>query len=161
MIVEDKIKELVKGAISDLGYDIVRIKYFSNTKTLQVMIERLDREISVEDCEIVSNTISVILDVEDPISSHYNLEVSSAGLDRPLVTINDFIRFKDREIKVTLDKIVDGVRKFKGIVEEIVANSVIIRLDTKQKVQVNLENIISANLTIDTNKLFNKKRFYG
>lgn len=162
MNVEERIHVLLKDTVSDLGFDIVRVKYFDHSKVLQIMIENSDgQNITVDDCELVSNTVSLILDVEDPITSHYNLEISSAGLDRPLVTIDDFKRFKGREVKVQLSKLLDGVRKFKGIIEEVVANDVIIRLDTEQKLKIDFNNIISANLTIDTKKLLNKKRSYG
>lgn len=162
MNIEEKVYSLLKETVSDLDFDIVRVKYFDHSKVLQVMIENSNgQDITVDDCELVSNTISVILDVEDPISSHYNLEVSSVGLDRPLVTINDFLRFQGREVKIQLSKLQDGVRKFKGIIEEVVANDVIIRLDTEQKLKIDFNNIVSANLTIDTKALLNKKRSYG
>lgn len=162
MNIEERINVLLKDTVSDLGFDIVRVKYFDHNRVLQIMIENSgSKNITVDDCELVSNTVSVILDVEDPITSHYNLEISSAGLDRPLVTIDDFRKFKGREVKVQLSELLDGVRKFKGIIEEVVANDVIIRLDTEQKLEIDFNNIISANLTIDTKKLLNKKRSYG
>jgi ribosome maturation factor RimP len=103
----------------------------------------------------------VILDVEDLISSNYHLEISSAGLDRPLVKIQDFIKFKGKEVKVKLSKLVDGIRNFKGVIEEVVANDIVMRLDNQQKITISFDDIISANLAIDMEKLFNKKRSYG
>lgn len=162
MVVEDKIYNLLKDTIFGLGYEIVRVKYFDQNKILQIMIENTSSEfITVEDCEKVSNTISVILDVEDPISSNYNLEISSAGLDRPLVKIQDFIKFRGKEVKIKLSKIVDGIRNFKGVIEEVVANNIVMRLDNNQKITISFDDIISANLSIDMEKLFNKKRSYG
>jgi ribosome maturation factor RimP len=162
MVVEEKIYNLLKDAVSDLGYDIVRVKHFDQSKILQIMIENKNGQmIGVEDCERVSNTVSLILDVDDPISSDYNLEVSSAGLDRPLVRIEDFVKFKGREVKIKLSNMVDGVRNFKGIIEEIVANNIVMKLDTNQMLHIDFDNISSANLTIDIKKLFNNKRTYG
>jgi ribosome maturation factor RimP len=162
MSVEDKIYILLEKAILDLGYNLVRVKYFDNSKILQIMIEKADgTSVSLDDCEIVSNTVSVILDVEDPITSNYNLEVSSVGLDRPLMKKEDYERFTGREIKIQLSRMVDDVRKFKGVIEEVVANSVIMRLDTNQRIKIDFDNIVSAHLTIDTKELFNKKRSYG
>ncbi|MBP9792019.1 MAG: ribosome maturation factor RimP [Rickettsiales bacterium] len=162
MVVEDKIESLLKETISDLGYEIVRIRYFDHSKVLQIMIDHKNgTAITVDDCEIVSNTVSVILDVDDPITSNYHLEVSSAGLDRPLVKIDDYIRFKGSAVKIKVSTPIDGIGNFKGVIEEVVANDVIISLDAQQKVMIDFDNIVSANLMIDTKKLFNKKRFYG
>ena len=162
MSVEEKIYRILEKTIIELGYSLVRVKYFDHNKVLQIMIEKKDGAgVTVDDCEIVSNAVSVLLDVEDPITSHYNLEVSSVGLDRPLVRFDDYQRFKGREVKIQLSHIVDGVRKFRGVIEEIVANNIIMRLDTNQRIEVDFDNIVSANLTIDTKELFNKKRSYG
>jgi len=162
MNIEDKIESLLSETISDLGYEIVRVKYFNQSKVLQIMIDHKNgAAITVDDCEIVSNTVSVILDVDDPITSNYHLEVSSAGVDRPLVKIEDYTRFKGSGVKIKVATLVDGVGNFKGVIEEVVANNIIISLDTQQKVVIEFDNIVSANLMIDTKKLFNKKRSYG
>jgi ribosome maturation factor RimP len=162
MNIEDKIESLLSETISDLGYEIVRVKYFNQSKVLQIMIDhKSGAAITVDDCEIVSNTVSMILDVDDPITSNYHLEVSSAGVDRPLVKIEDYTRFKGSEVKIKVSILIDGVGNFKGVIEEVVANNIIISLDTQQKVMIEFDNIVSANLMIDTKKLFNKKRSYG
>lgn len=162
MIIEDRIESLLRETISDLGYEIVRVKYFNQSKVLQIMIDhKSGAAITVDDCEVVSNTVTAILDVDDPIASHYHLEVSSAGLDRPLVKIEDYIRFKGSAIKIKVSALVEGIGNFKGIIEEVIANSIVISLDNQQKIKIEFDNIVSANLIIDTNKLFNKKRSYG
>ena len=73
-----------------------------------------DREMTVEDCQMLSRHISVLLDVDDPIASAYNLEVSSPGIDRPLTRIDDFNRFNGELVKVTLRRMRDGRRRFQG-----------------------------------------------
>ena len=162
MTIEVKVYNLLKAVITELGYGIVRVKYFEYSKILQIMIEKPNAEgISVDDCEVVSNAVSAILDVEDPITSHYHLEISSAGLERPLVGIEDYIKFQGKEAKLMLHQTVDGVKKIKGVIEEVAANDVIMRLDAQQQIRVNFDNIVGAHLTVDTKNLFNKKRSYG
>ena len=84
--------------------------------TLQIMAERLDEvAMTVEDCAAISRTVSAILDVEDPISGAYTLEVSSPGLDRPLVRPNDFERFAGLEAKIELRESLNGRRRYRGV----------------------------------------------
>jgi ribosome maturation factor RimP len=84
-------------------------------KTLQIMAERIDKgEMTVEDCASISREISAILDVEDPISDAYALEVSSPGIDRPLVRLKDFERYAGFDARVDMNFLVEGRKKFKG-----------------------------------------------
>ena len=104
-MIENNIKELLLIRLKDLGYHLIRVKLISVTgkKTLQIMAERLkDRQMDIQDCTFLSRQISAFLDVEDPISSQYNLEVSSGGLSRPLTTLEDYEYFKDSKIRITL-----------------------------------------------------------
>ena len=117
-MVESRISQIIEGAVTDLGYHLVRVQ-FSGAKSgraqLQIMAEPVEqREMTVEDCETVSRHVAVLLDVEDPIGDAYVLEVSSPGLDRPLTRIEDYERFNGELAKITLRLMLDGRRRFNG-----------------------------------------------
>lgn len=115
---EEQIYELAEASLNRIGYEIVRIMFMEGTKrqTLQIMIDCVDgRQIKVEDCEKASRHLSALLDVEDPISDRYNLEVSSAGIDRPLTRLKDFERYKNTEIKLETKLPFNGQKRFRGV----------------------------------------------
>lgn len=112
-----KLINLLEPSITPLGYEIIRLTYTKELKrpTLQILIDRLDGEtITVEDCTRVSRSISAILEVEDPIESAYILEVSSPGIDRPLIKLKDFERFKGFEAKIEMSEAINGRKRFQG-----------------------------------------------
>ena len=111
------VEAMIAPALSGMGYDVVRVKMIGAARpTLQIMAERLDAcGMTVEDCAAISRAISAILDVEDPIYSAYTLEVSSPGLDRPLVQPDDFERFAGLEAKIELRCELDGRRRYRGV----------------------------------------------
>jgi ribosome maturation factor RimP len=113
---EARIAHIVEPAIADLGYELVRVKISGqNGMTVQIMAERPDGTMRVEDCETISRTISPTLDVEDPIQREYHLEVSSPGIDRPLTRAKDFERWAGHEARVELAVAKDGRKRFRGI----------------------------------------------
>ena len=117
-MVESRISQIIEGAVTDLGYHLVRVQ-FSGAKSgraqLQIMAEPVEqREMTVDDCETVSRHVAALLDVEDPIGDAYVLEVSSPGLDRPLTRIEDYERFNGELAKITLRLMLDGRRRFNG-----------------------------------------------
>ena len=111
-----EIEALVAESVGALGYRIVRVMLVGGARLgLQIMIERDDEAaIDVEDCALVSRTVSAILDVEDPIVEAYRLEVSSPGIERPLTRAEDFRRFAGRPVKLELAELMDGRRRFAG-----------------------------------------------
>ena len=111
-----RIAELVEPTLTGLGYELVRVVISGRDRpTLQVMIERLDgAAITVDDCETVSRALSAKLDVEDPIASSYTLEVSSPGIDRPLVRPKDYQRFAGHVARVESRAPIAGRRRFTG-----------------------------------------------
>ena len=115
---ESRISQLIEGAVTDLGYHLVRVQLSgakSGRAQLQIMAEPVEqREMTVEDCETVSRHVAALLDVEDPIGDAYVLEVSSPGLDRPLTRIEDYERFNGELAKITLRLMLDGRRRFNG-----------------------------------------------
>ena len=110
------IYRMIAPALAALGYDVVRILLSGKqVLTLQIMIERHDGVgLTVDDCAEASRAVSALLDVEDPISGHYTLEVSSPGIDRPLTRRRDFERFRGLEATVELAYAIEGRRRFKG-----------------------------------------------
>lgn len=112
---EIQIESMIEPEVNNLGYKLVRVKFFTNTSTLQIMIDRIDdTSVNLDDCEKVSHLVSAILDVEDVISLRYNLEISSPGIDRPLVKLTDFTRFAGSIIKLNATQMIEGRKKFKG-----------------------------------------------
>lgn len=112
-----RVAQIVEGPIEGLGFRLVRVK-ISNTngRTVQIMAERPDGTMGVDECEAVSRAISPILDLEDPVGDAYYLEVSSPGIDRPLVRVSDFERWAGYEAKVELAVPMDGRKRFRGII---------------------------------------------
>ncbi|WP_421980975.1 ribosome maturation factor RimP [Roseibium sp.] len=110
-----RVAAIVEPVIEDLGYRLVRTKISAaNGCTLQIMAERPDGTMTVEDCETISRTVSPALDVEDPINRAYHLEVSSPGIDRPLVRAGDFDRWAGHELKVDMAVMLEGRKRFRG-----------------------------------------------
>ena len=117
-MIEAKISQIIEDAVNELGFSLVRVQFSgvqAGRNQLQIMTEpKKDREMTVEDCQMLSRHISVLLDVDDPIASPYVLEVSSPGIDRPLTRIEDFNRFNGELAKITLRRMLDGRRRFQG-----------------------------------------------
>ncbi|MEW2912134.1 ribosome maturation factor RimP [Leisingera sp. JC11] len=113
--IDRRLAEIVTPVIEDLGYELVRIRLMSGkATTLQIMADKPDGGIEVDDCAEISNAVSAVLDVEDPIIDAYALEVSSPGIDRPLTRLKDFEMFEGYEAKLETAEMVGGRRRFKG-----------------------------------------------
>ena len=113
---EQRVTSLIESTVNTLGFDVVKvIIHGTSTKIVEILIERIDGEkVQVNDCQVVSKNISAMLDVEDIISGKYFLEVSSAGVERPLVKITDFEKFAGREVKIRLKAAFNGNLTYKG-----------------------------------------------
>ncbi len=115
--VEARIAAIIEPEIEDLGYRLVRVKLSAiNGSTLQIMAERPDGTMNVSDCENVSRAISPILDIEDPIDRAYHLEVSSPGIDRPLVRVSDFSTWVGHVVKLETRQMINGRKRYKGVI---------------------------------------------
>lgn len=112
----DAILAMIEPSLADLGYEVVRVHFGGGDRpVLQIMIERADgEEVNVDDCAAASRAVSLLLDVSDPISEAYHLEVSSPGIDRPLTRPKDFESFAGHEARVELKHAVEGRRRFHG-----------------------------------------------
>ena len=112
---EARIAAIVEPAVEQIGYRLVRVRVSAmNGSTLQIMAERPDGTMSVEDCEAVSRAVSPVLDVDDPMDRAYHLEVSSPGIDRPLVRAGDFETWAGHLMKLEANRIVGGRKRFRG-----------------------------------------------
>lgn len=133
---EARIAHIVEPVIAGLGYRLVRIKLSAmNGATLQIMAERPDGTITVGDCEIISRDLSPVLDVEDPMDVAYHLEVSSPGIDRPLVRRSDFEKWSGQEAKFELVRPLDGRKRFKGVLAGLDGDAVRVDLGAKSKLE--------------------------
>lgn len=111
-----RVAAVVEPSLAPMGYRLVRVRVTgTNGCTVQIMAERADGTMTVDDCEAVSKAVSPLLDVEDPVGVAYHLEVSSPGIDRPLVRASDFERWAGHEARVETSLIVAGRRKFRGL----------------------------------------------
>jgi ribosome maturation factor RimP len=110
-----RIADIIEPVLVPMGYQLVRVRLSSqNGATLQIMAERTDGTMTVEDCEAISTAISPVLDVEDPVEKQYHLEVSSPGIDRPMVRKSDFTRWSGHLIKCETSILVDNRKRFRG-----------------------------------------------
>jgi len=126
---ETRIAAIIAPVAAGLGYDLVRIKILpENGCTLQVMAEDARGRFTISDCEALSREINPVLDVEDPIDREYHLEVSSPGIDRPLVRARDFARWQGHEARIELRDMIEGRKRFRGEIAASDETSVTIRL---------------------------------
>jgi ribosome maturation factor RimP len=126
---EARIARIIEPVAIDLGYSLVRVKVTQeNGCTLQIMAEDENGRFTITDCERLSKDISPVLDVEDPIDREYHLEVSSPGIDRPLVRARDFATYVGHEIKLELTDLLDGRKRFRGFIVGVDAEAVTLKL---------------------------------
>lgn len=115
--IAERLTDLISPVVEEQGYELVRVRVTGgNTKTLQVMAERPDHTMTANDCAVLSRALSPVLEEADPIEGHYNLEVSSPGIDRPLVRPKDFEDWQGWPAKLELNRLVEGRKRFGGVV---------------------------------------------
>lgn len=151
---EARIAGIVEPVIEDLGFRLVRIRLTAqNGRTLQIMAERPDGTMSVDDCETVSKAVSPVLDIEDPIAEAYNLEVSSPGIDRPLVRPGDFETWAGHFAKIETRSLIDGRKRFRGRIVGVEDGMAVLARDDApagepQRFRVPLSEIGDAKLVL-------------
>ncbi len=160
-MLEEKIRDITKPSIKALGYDLVKvIVKGGDRKVLEVLIDRLDgKPVGIQDCKQVSKNISAILDVEDIIDDKYFLEVSSAGIERPLVTLEDYERFKGRDAKIILYDLHEGKSKYRGTIESVNGEDISMKTNDGEDIVFSFNEIKKANLLFTdqmVKELFNK-----
>jgi ribosome maturation factor RimP len=144
-----RIAEMIEPSVAALGYDLVRIEVLGTRRpTLQIMAERRDRGgMTVDDCALLSRTISALLDVEDPLPGAYDLEVSSPGIDRPLTRAEDYDRFAGFEARIDVHPPIEGRKRFKGRLQGRDGGAVRLETDTGT-VDLELARIQRAKLLL-------------
>src|SRR5262245_66059884 len=116
-----------------LGFRIVRVTISGrNGTTVQIMAERADGTMTVEDCADVSRQLSPLLDAHDPIAGHYTLEISSPGIDRPLARASDFVAWAGHEARIETRELVGGRRRFRGILKGLAGKDVQLEVSPDQ-----------------------------
>ncbi len=144
-----QIAALIEPAMTDMGYELVRVISTGGRRpTLQIMAERIDRVgMNVDDCAEISRAVSALLDVDDPITGAYQLEVSSPGIDRPLMKPADFERFAGFEARMETDRLIEGQRRFRGRLLGVEADHVRLALPEGTK-EIPLAAIRKAKLVL-------------
>jgi len=126
--IDRRLAEIITPVIEDMGFELVRVRLMGGkTQLLQIMADRPEGGIEVDECASISTAVSAVLDVEDPITDAYTLEVSSPGIDRPLTRLKDFEEFEGYEAKLETAEPIDGRKRFKGVLagtegEEVMLN---------------------------------------
>ena len=149
-----RVAAAVEPAIEGLGFRLVRVRVTGlNGCTVQIMAERPDGTMGIEDCEEVSRAVSPLLDLEDPIGRPYHLEISSPGIDRPLARRSDFERWAGHEAKIEMTVLTRGRKKFRGVVIGVEGDAAVIeradaRADEDKRVLLPLREIGEARLVL-------------
>jgi ribosome maturation factor RimP len=132
--IDARVAAIVEPVITGMGYQLVRVKLSGqNGLTLQIMAERPDGTMTVNDCEALSMAISPVLDVEDPIDKAYNLEMSSPGIDRPMVRRSDFRKWSGHLVKCETSVMVEGRKRFRGKIVSVTEEGFVIERDQVAK----------------------------
>jgi ribosome maturation factor RimP len=144
-----RIADLIRPSLEGMGYLLVRVQVIGRQRPrLQVMAERADDVgMTVDDCAVLSRAVSAILDVDDPIADAYTLEISSPGIDRPLVRLADYERFAGFDARVELGRTIEGRRRFRGRLNGIDGTMVLMTVDD-QAVTIPFEDIVRAKLLL-------------
>ena len=146
--IADKVLSIINPSIQDLGYELLGVEYVPSGKhsILRLYIDSEDG-IGVDDCEIVSRQVSAIMDVEDPITGQYNLEVSSPGIERPLFVVAHYMRFLGHDVRLRTFRPIEGRRNFTGAIGSVSEKSNSLELVTELgPVTLDLDLIEKANL---------------
>ncbi len=128
--IDRRLADIIQPVIEGMGFELVRVRLMgSKYSTVQIMVERPDGGIEVDECAEISNAISALLDVEDPIDEKYTLEVSSPGIDRPLTRLRDFATWEGYEAKIETIELIDGRRRFKGKLAGVTDDEVLVNIE--------------------------------
>jgi len=125
-----RMADIVGPVLTDMVFELVRVRLMGGqVKTLQIMADRPEGGITVDDCGEISTAVSAVLDVQDPLADPYMLEVSSPGIDRPLTRLKDFETFEGYEARIETDELIDGRRRVKGVLAGIEGDEVLINIE--------------------------------
>ncbi len=128
--IDRRLADIVGPVIEGLGFELVRIRLMGGrTRVLQIMADRPDGGIGVDECGTISTAVSAVLDVEDPIEENFILEVSSPGIDRPLTRLKDFEMWKGWEARIETSELIEGRRRFKGGLMGVEGDEILIEIE--------------------------------
>jgi ribosome maturation factor RimP len=128
--IDRRLADIVGPVIEGMGFELIRLRLMGGkTRVLQIMADRPDGGIGVDECGDISTAVSATLDVEDPIEDNYVLEVSSPGIDRPLTRLKDFEAWKGWEARIETTELIDGRRRFKGDLAGVEGDEVLITIE--------------------------------
>lgn len=147
---EARIAAIVEPSLEHLGYELVRVAVMGRERpTVQIMIDRADgANVTVDDCEKLTHHLGAVLDVEDPMPSAWTMEISSAGIDRPLTRVKDWNRFSGHLARAEVIVPIDGRKRFSGIVLGADTTAARMRLDDGGEVALPLANVRRAKLVL-------------
>jgi ribosome maturation factor RimP len=146
-----KIERLISPAVNDMGYELVRVLMLaegSGSQTLQIMAEKPDGTMDVDDCEKISQAVSTILDVEDAVDEAYMLEISSPGIDRPLTRLKDFDKYKNNQVRVELSEPVGAQKKFKGLLKGLDGETIILETEDGETTRLPFNSVERAKIML-------------
>ncbi|MCA0205828.1 ribosome maturation factor RimP [Pararhodobacter sp.] len=130
--IDRRLAEIVKPAVEAAGFELVRIRLMSGkTRTLQIMADRPEGGIEIDELGEITTMVGAVLDVEDPLEDAYVLEVSSPGIDRPLTRLKDFDTWSGHEARLETSELIDGRRRFKGILQGTEEGEVLVEIEEK------------------------------
>ena len=146
----ERLLKIIAPTVTAMGYEIVRVQLSGGRRpVLQVLAERVDgAPMTVDDCADISRTVSALLDVEDPISGAYHLEVSSPGIDRPLTRLKDFERYAGFEARIETKALIDGRRRFKGVLKGVAGETVRVETEGGALTELPFGGILRAKLIL-------------
>lgn len=147
--IDRRLATIVTPTIEDLGFELVRLRLMGGKRhVLQIMADRPEGGIEVDDCARISRAVSAVLDVEDPISGEYVLEVSSPGIDRPLTRLKDFEMYAGHEAKLETHEMIDGRRRFKGLLHGIEDGEVLVEIGEETVIGLGFDMLSDAKLVL-------------
>lgn len=150
--IDRRLVEIIQPVIEGMGYELVRLRLQGGkTATLQIMADRPEGGINVEDCAEISTAVSATLDVEDPLEDAYHLEVSSPGIDRPLTRLKDFATFEGYDARLETNQPIDGRKRFKGVLAGVDGDEVLLNIEERGEtvtVGLNFDLLSDAKLLL-------------
>ena len=144
-----RVAAIVEPVLAGLGYRLVRVRISGAAGcTVQIMAERPDGAMAIEDCETASRALSPVLDVNDPIKGPYQLEISSPGIDRPLVRRSDFDRYAGHVAQIEMQVPIDGRKRFRGELHGTAGECARIRCDETNDILLRIDDMAEARLVL-------------
>lgn len=153
-MLNDKIKELITPTAKTLGYKVVNVSFIVKPAILKIVIDRFDeKKVKVLDCQVFSKAISAVLDVENIIPGKYFLEVESAGIERSLMDLEDFVKFLGYTIQVKLVAAINENKKYIGVISNIKGQEITLNLQNDSTIAIDYDNIKVAKIVF-TDEMF-------